>query len=143
MISAEPKMSAVTKLAASWPSLLLLAMFSLLPVYGPFVGKLEGRFWPVTSPMSIVSIDPSGNGINVSYTVTKYRFCEIVGYSASVSGVDTLVTPIIENWHFPMQGLGLSPQRALHLSVSSLTGVEILAIHRCNPLYLTVTKIYP
>lgn len=142
-VSPQPKLSFLTKLASSWPSIVLFILFALLPVYGQFMPYLEGSVWPVTSKATIVSITPNGTGVDVAYTYTKYRLCELVGYGAKVGGIDTLLVPIHEMPGLATRGLGPEATRMWHLVAPSLSMTEIWVIHRCNPIWLTATKVYP
>lgn len=132
-----------TKLLTSVPAMILLVLVALLPVYGSFMPYVEGNYWPVVSKATIISAVTSGSGVDITYTYTKYRLCELVGYSAKVGGLDTLLVPIKEPPGLSTRGLGPEAPRTWHLVAPNLEGTEIWVIDRCNPLWLTVTKVYP
>lgn len=133
----------LTRFATNLPSLILLLLFALLPVYGSFMPSLEGSLFPVVSKVKIESVTPSGTGIDIVYTYDKYRLCELVGYSATVNGIDTLLVPIGESVGLSTRGLGPESPRTWHMVAPSLSNAEIWVIYRCNPLWLTTTKVYP
>lgn len=125
------------------PAMVLLALVALLPVYGSFMPYLEGRWFPVVSKVTILSVMPAGTGVDIVYTYDKYRLCELVGYSARINGFDTLLVPVGESVGLGTRGLGPESPRTWHLVAPSLKGAEIWIIYRCNPVYLTITKVYP
>jgi len=135
-------MSLATKLLQNWAVLIALGVIALLPVYGSFMPYVEGSIWPVTSRITVISVVPNGTGVDITYTYTKYRLCELVGYSAKVAGIDTLLVPIGEAVGLGTRGLGPEAPRQWRLVAPSLANTEIWVIHRCSPLWLTATKIY-
>lgn len=132
-----------TKLFLNLPAMLALVMLALLPVYGSFMPYLEGSIWPVTSKISVLSVTPSSSGVDIVYTYTKYRLCELVGYSAKVNGVDTLLVPVGESVGLSTRGIGPEAPRTWHFVAPSLDNAQIWVIDRCNPIWLTATKVYP
>lgn len=121
----------------------LLVLLALLPVYGSFMPYLEGRWFPVTSKIAVLSVTPAGTGVDIVYTYDKYRLCELVGYSAKINGLDTLLVPVGESVGLSTRGIGPEAPRTWHLVAPSLKGAEIWVLDRCNPVWLTATKVYP
>lgn len=134
-------MSRATRALASWPALLGLLLVALLPVYGPFMAYIEGAYLPVTSRATILSVKTDGNGIDITYSYTKLRACELSGFQAKVNGVDAIITQIGDGIGQTF-GIGPVPSRQLRLIAPSLDGVEMWVLERCSPLWLTATKIY-
>ena len=118
-------------------------LIALLPVYGSFMPYLEGSIWPVTSKATIISVMPSGTGIDIQYTYSKYRLCELVGYTAKVGNLDVLLVPVGEGVGLSTRGLGPEAPRTWHMVAPSLDNAQIWVLDRCNPFWLTATKIYP
>lgn len=136
-------MSSGIRLMRNLPIYVFLAALALLPLLGSFMPYLEGSLWPVVSDFKVLSVKPGGTGVDIEYTYTKQRLCQLVGYSAKVNGVDTVLVPIGENAMLGTRGLGPEAPRTWRLVASGLDGVEIWIIYRCNVLYLTVQKLYP
>lgn len=120
---------------------LFWAALIAVPIYGPFMGGLEGRFLPVTSPINVISMEPQGNGVVLTYTYRKLRSCELIGVSAANSNGDGLM-------FFPLEGrpltkaTGLQLSRSWFLGARDLVGVSITFLHRCSPFWVTITKVY-
>jgi hypothetical protein len=127
----------------SLPLFILLGIVAMLPFYGSFMPFVEGSLWPVTSKVAIISVTTSGAGVDIVYTYTKYRLCELVGYSAKINGIDTLLVPVGESVGLSTRGLGPEAPRTWHLVAPNLNGAEIWILYRCNPLWLTATKVFP
>ena len=134
-------MSLASKMIASWPSLALLILAVLLPVYGPFMAYAEGSWFPVTSPIAIVTSEPAKDGLDIRYSYTKYRNCEFVGVSAKIDGTEVGFEPVLSS---PpgTRSTGQQISRLWHLDAPSLDGVRIYFTHRCHPFWIVAAKVY-
>ncbi len=137
-------MSLASKALMYWPTLVLLTLASLLPVYGPFMVYVEGAVLPVTTKIRVLEpvLLEDGLALNFRYSYTKLRACEYVGVEARL-GADRIDfdrvpgQPVVGT-----RGPGRQVSAMWRLAATSLNGVEIWFIHRCSFLWLTMTKVY-
>lgn len=118
---------------------LVMAGLFAVPIYGPFMGGLEGRFFPVNSGISIVSQKPLGDGLEIVFEYTKFRQCEFVGADVSQGGKFVMFFPV--NGRALTRGLGEQMSREWYVGTKSLAGLEIWFSHRCGPLWITRTLV--
>lgn len=118
---------------------LFWALIMAIPVYGPFMGGLEGRFFPVTGNVVMKTLRHVDGGLIISYSFTKYRQCEFVGMSAEKKNNQIAFFPLHRTY---THGVGEGQDSGLwHLGAIGLDGVSLFMIHRCTPMWLTITKV--
>ncbi len=137
----------VTKSArfiTQWPALGLLIFFAAMPVYGPFMVYIEGDLLPVTSKITVTSQTPANGGLDITFSYTKYRFCELEGFDARAGQLEVPMTIApVSATPSPVRTPGYQGSRVWHIGAASMDGISLWFIHRCNPLWLTATKVYP
>lgn len=115
------------------------ALLVAVPLYGPFMGGLEGRFFPVTSGVKIVTQTQADGGLELEFTYSKYRQCEFIGANAEKHG-EFVPFFLLGDGPFT-RGVGTQVSREWYLGAASLSGLEIWFIHRCGLLWITTTKV--
>lgn len=122
------------------------AMFCMIvagALWSPFMPTLEGKLFPVTSFITPIDVVASGSGLDFRFSYIKNRFCEYLGVTARddtghLIDFDTVVdTPVI-----PSKLPGARTSRLWHLNSPTLDGISIFYVHRCSPLWLTVTQVF-
>ena len=74
----------------------------------------------------------------------KNRDCEIVGLALDRHGVPIEMDPVQNSKNrLTTRGTGLQVSREWFIAADSLDDMRLRFIHRCNPLWLTVTVAYP
>jgi hypothetical protein len=110
---------------------------------GPHV---EGWLWPVTGRAVIESEEPGAGSVTFDVAFEKWRACEFLGL-AWYDGDRRIAV------RFPGRpaGQGGSPSRPVGDQVSAgwrldgverLAGTRAVALHRCHPLWITVTPFH-
>lgn len=126
--------------AAIWVLLLLLAF---LPAYGPYMVYLEGALFPVTSKIDILSQQIEDDGLTIRFAYTKHRPCELVSASLRRGENEVGFYPVSSS-SAPVTRLpGRQISRLWFVESQSLTGIDMWFVHRCSPLWLTATQVYP
>lgn len=126
------------------------AMFGLLvllgiPVLYPYGSIIEGQLLPVTSRAEVVEVETAKSGIEIYVRFEKRRQCEFVG-----------VHWYLENLRLPLQFFDQPDASPTSRPVgdqytgpwfvggiSSVNGTRAYAVHKCHPLWNTVTEFYP
>lgn len=131
-------------------ALTLLLLFALFTVGPP----LETRLFPVTSKISIVTIEPHGErGTDFTFTFEKRRWrdgCELVGFE--VFRTDRAFAPGFTPYKVNGKPVTSNAAGAFASSVwriDELTPAVVQGAvrmewrHRCHPFWITRTLIYP
>lgn len=130
-----------TKLITNVPFSAILLLLAGLPFYGQFMPYFEGAVWPVTTPISILSTTPADDGLDIRFAYSKLRACERIGAYIKQGTMEVGFEPIGSD---PSTiGLGISISRLWHVELKTLTRAEIWFVYRCNPLWITISKVYP
>ena len=122
----------------------MLFLFAMLPVWGPLIPPIEGAVWPVTSKVTFVDQTAVSGGLKARMSFTKLRNCEIVGLSLDKNNVPIEFEPIT-GYIGSLVTRGTGPQitRFWFIGADSIDGMRLRFIHRCNPLWTTVTVVFP
>jgi hypothetical protein len=128
----------------SWPAVLVLLVLAMLPIWGPLLPPLEGAIAPVTSKVTFIQQTPAEGGMTVRMSYTKLRDCEILGVSLDRNGVPIEFVPISGSVDtLVTRGTGPQISRQWFIGSDNLDGLRLRWIHRCNPLFTTITIAYP
>ncbi len=128
----------------SWWFLFWAALVAL-PIYGPIMPMIDGFILPVTTKISPVHpVVTDDGGLEFKFQYTKLRACEYLGTEARLSGyhVDFGLAP----GQLQMGGTrstGAQISQLWHLDNPTLQGVTIYFLHRCMPLWISQTQVYP
>lgn len=127
----------------SWPITVLLLLLILMPIYAPLMPTIEGNFSPVTGKVEFVDITPVPGGFVARMQYIKLRNCEYLGASLDKAGTPIEFSPY--NGPPPTGTFPTGPQlsRPWFIGAANLDGLRLRWVHRCNPLWLTVTVAYP
>lgn len=129
----------------TWPVMIALLMLALLPIYGPLMPGIEGRFLPVTTKIEFLNMTPVQGGIAAQMKYVKTRECEYLGTTADniMSGEPIDFYPYLGAQPVGTWATGQHISRPWFIGAPSLDGVRIRWLHRCSPLWLTVTQAFP
>lgn len=128
----------------SWPITLLLLFFAMLPIWGPLMPPLDGMVWPVTDKVRFTNQVAVDGGLNVRMAYNKLRDCQIIGVSMDNNGVPVDFEPVAGSIDtLSTRGTGPQISRLWFAGTDDLKGVRLRWIHRCNPLWETVTVAFP
>lgn len=104
----------------------------------------EGALLPVTSKIEIVETRPSGTGLDVRFAYAKHRSCELVSTLLKRGEQEIEFNPVLNSSSIPTTRLpGQQVSRLWHVDAPTLDGLEMWFPHRCSPLWLTATQVYP
>lgn len=132
------------KVIDNYAALLLLLLLVFLPVYGPYMVKIEGGIFPVTSKVTIVEQHPVDGGLDIRFVYSKIRTCELVGTSLQIGGQEIGFDPVLNGISSPPTRLpGQQVSRLWHVATPTLKGAEMWFVHRCHFLWLTATQVLP
>ena len=124
-----------------WPTLVLLGLLVLLPVYGPIMGPLEGAISPVTSRIKIIDPQTADDGhMRFRFNYEKIRFCEFIGVRLDIAG-KTVGFQIDGDSPIYTRPIGGQVSRIIDAETATLDGAEMWFYHRCNSMWVTVTKV--
>ncbi len=129
------------KLLDNWASVTILVLLLLLPVYGQLMVYAEGQAFPVTSKIELLDVSPVEGGTQLRFRYEKQRPCELVGTSWSVNG--SLVDFYSVGGSPGTRSPGKQTSRVWYVGATDLAGSEVYFWHRCSPLWLVATKVYP
>lgn len=125
-----------------WTFALLLLLVTL-PVYGPFVGPFDGTIFPVTSKVEIVDLTATPDGkVQFRFSYKKLRFCELAGVRLDIDGKTVDFAPLGSSPSYT-RPTGNQVSRIWEADTPTLADAEMWFFHRCNPAWLTVTKVVP
>lgn len=128
----------------SWPAVFVMLILAMLPVWGPLLPPIEGHVWPVTSKVSFVSVEPADGGFVTRMSYSKLRDCEILGVSMDKNGVPVEFEPINGSVDILLtRGTGPQISRQWFVGSDDTKSLRLRFVHRCNPLFTTVTVAYP
>lgn len=113
--------------------------------YSPLMPTLEGMALPVTTKIEIVGgVERGWDGIDFRFAYTKLRNCELLGTDVrGPGGKFVYFYPLPQQGAPQTRGLGPQVSNKWHLGADSLEGLQMTFIHRCQPLWVTVTKVWP
>lgn len=107
-------------------------------IYGPFVGGLEGHFAPVVDGLAVGNVLQSGKGVEFDFTYWKLRDCRLVGVEADRAGERVMFFPLDR---IAPKLLGFQQSGKWFLEGNGVEGVSLMFYHRCNPLWVTITRV--
>ena len=129
----------------TWPAVIALLVFAMLPIWGPLMPPLEGALWPVTSKVTFINqaTTPEG-GTLARMSYVKNRDCEIIGVSMDRAGLPVDFEPVAGSLdNLTTRGTGPQISRQWLIGDDSIQGLRLRFIYRCHPLWTTVTIVYP
>lgn len=136
---------------AAWRASVVLMGSALIaiPVYGPLMPSLEGDLLPVTTrlvlldPVTLEPLvpvpDPDG-WISLRFSYEKLRSCQYVGVEAQVAGLRIEMEQAEGSTGTRLPGKQVSSVWRLH--TASLRYLKIFFVHRCSPLWITITEVF-
>jgi hypothetical protein len=135
--------------------MLSLPVLAMLTVVGssifmfPLLSKYEGHFFPVVTNVHVTEIETDlPTSVRVEVEFDKVRSCELVTLNW-YNQVNQRVPVIFRLRDQTIAPVTLSTGDAQRsgpwdiVGVTSLEGTRAVAVHRCNPFYLTATDFYP
>lgn len=128
----------------TWPVVIVLLVFAMLPIWGPLMPPLEGEINPVTSKVTFTAVTPVEGGLTVRMNYTKNRDCEIIGVSLDRAGVPIEFEPVTGSTaSLITRGTGNQISRQWFIGDGSVDGLRLRFLHRCHMFWTTVTIAYP
>ncbi|WP_127523561.1 hypothetical protein [Mesorhizobium sp. Z1-4] len=120
-------------------------MLIAIPLLWPLGPRIEGFLLPVTGKVQVSKVEQRSEGLAFFVKFTKRRQCEfeaIIWYEGPVRLTLTF-EPEAEQQHRtrPVGDQYIGPW--LLNGVSDLDGVVAYVLHRCHPLWMTLTRFYP
>lgn len=123
---------------------LLMLFLAMVPIWGPLLPPVEGYLAPVTSKVSFVNAAPTEGGLTARMSYTKLRDCEIIGVSLDRKGVPVEFEPVSGSLDaLTTRGTGPQISRQWFIGNEDTEGLRLRFVHRCNPLFTTVTVAFP
>ena len=123
---------------------IMWALLIALPIYGPVMPAFEGLILPVTTKIGPVNpVVTNDGGLEFRFQYTKLRACEYLGTEARLAGYHVDFYPAPGQQSSGTRTTGAQLSQLWHLSNPTLNGVTIFFTHRCSPLWLTQTMVYP
>lgn len=139
-------MSPLDKLAmrATWskPGVLALLLVLGFPFYATTFPRFDGWLFPVTSKVELLDVQPTDGGVTVRLAYTKLRDCEYLGSTMDRDGMPVDFYPVTGGQPTTL-ATGRHLSRPWFVGSADISGLHLRFVHRCNPLYLTVTDVYP
>lgn len=128
----------------TWPVMIVLLVFAMLPIWGPLMPPLEGSLAPVTSKVTFTSQASTEGGMLVRMAYTKNRDCEIIGVSMDRDGVAIEFEPVTGSTdNLVTRGTGPQISRQWFIGDDKVDGLRLRFLHRCHFWWTTVTIAYP
>ena len=138
----SPLDRAIMRATWSWPSITLLLIVALFPFYGSQFPRFDGWLFPVTGKMTFSDVRPADGGVTVRLSYTKLRDCEYLGASMDHEGVSVDFYPVDGGVPTTL-ATGQHVSRPWFIGSPTVDGLHLRFVHRCNPLYTTVSDVYP
>ena len=116
-----------------------------IPILWPAGAWVEKTFFPVIRNVEITAVHPAQNGIMIELTFDKVRSCEFLGVVWYNGPLRVGVERNPNSPRYP-KVLAEGPQAAgpwLIRNVSDLEGTHAITVHRCHPLWETISHFYP
>lgn len=135
----------------AWWRVILWMMMSLILLhsFGPALGRIEGKFWPVVRAAQITSVTDDGLTSVFEGTTDKIRDCDFisirwfVGQHDGAARSDAQLLILERDKLRPISPFGFGPW-AVRLSEADLRGNSFAEVqHDCHMLFPTVTRFYP
>jgi hypothetical protein len=120
----------------------LFVLIAALFVAGP---SLESRLLPVTTHAVVTEEVEDATGVLFFVNFVKRRQCEFLGLAWYIGArrVPVDFTPTDQQRVLGTRPAGPQEAGPWHLpGVRTLEGTQAWALHRCHPLWLTVTEFY-
>lgn len=128
----------------TWPVVWMLLIAAMLPVWGPLLPPIDGALAPVTSKVTFVGVTRVEGGLTARMSYVKNRECEILGVSMDRGGVPIEFSPVTgSSDRLVTRGTGPQISRVWFIGDDNLEGLRLRFVHRCSPLWITVTVAYP
>lgn len=122
-----------------------LLLILLVPMAWSIGSKYEGVAFPVTTSLQIFEETDVGAGVSFYVTFHKKRPCEFLGINW-YHGADRLVLDFEPDASKSPKtrptGDQVTGPWLLH-GISRLAGTQATVRHRCHPLWVTTTDLYP
>lgn len=119
----------------SWPFVIIAGIILMVPLYGPYAGKLEGAIYPVLLKGELIDVAESEFGVSFRYRVMKQRFCDFSGLDLTKDGMHYSAT-IIDNagsiGGTAPSGVKITSVLFQAEGLFSLKGVVVTAFHDCD-----------
>lgn len=134
----------------SMPTLLLLILLGAIPTMWPMMSEWEGKILPVITDINVYSVGKTERGEDiVAFDFDKDRACEMISliWKDSLGNQIYITLPahndeVLSNLTLAVGDGQVAGPFILH-GVADFTTTRIDIVHRCNPLWLTYTHIYP
>jgi hypothetical protein len=134
----------ILSVAWTWPAIISMLVFAMIPIWGPLLPPLEGQLLPVTSKVRFVNVVEVEGGLRTRMSYTKLRDCQILGVSMDRNGLPVEFEPVVGSTEsLVTRGTGPQISREWFVGASKLDDVRLRWIHRCNPLWTVVTVAFP
>jgi hypothetical protein len=139
---AKRRERAIMEITWSWPVTILLLIVAMSPFVLPLLPQFDGRFFPVTSKVKWLDVQPADGGVTAKMSYVKLRDCEYLGSSIDRDGLPIPLNPVSgqKPQTFPT---GTRVSAPWFIGSSDLEGLQLRFVHRCNPWFTTVTVAYP
>lgn len=146
MMTAHEQRQFAISVAWTWPVVIVLLIFAMVPIWAPIIPPLAGLIAPVTGKVTFIEQTPVEGGLTTRMSYYKNLDCELLsgGVSVDRDGVPVLFEPVNGSLKtLVTKGTGPQISQLWFLGDSSTEGLRLRWIHRCNPYFLTVTVAYP
>ena len=141
----SPSAKAALSITWTWPTMVLLLILGMTPLVAPMMPQIDGHLFPVTSKVQFVNVKEVEGGLTVQMQYEKLRDCEYLGTTLTSSdGLPIPFAPAAVNASQPdTKATGQQLSRRWLVGASSLEGVRLRWVHRCQPFWITITDAYP
>lgn len=130
----------------SGTSMLLWASLLAIPLLWPYARTIEGRMLPVVEDFTVLSSETVPEGVELRVRFNKVRDCEFRGLVWMLGEAALPVRfEIAARGNWPLSRV-IGWQTAGPWTIGNVTALEGtvgVVIHRCHPLWLTQTHLYP
>jgi len=137
----------MTNMKFSNYAIMLAICWILLFINTNTVGRLEGLFLPVVNSFTIDSVESGGGRSELTGTFLKLRNCDFVDINwnyAVNGGISTTNLDIVEPAKVRTGGFHEYGPWYVNISNENVRDHSVVeVIHRCHPLWNTITMVYP
>lgn len=142
MVSPELVTHRLPRFVWSAPGTLLLLLVVAFLVFAPMMPEIDGRIFPVTTKVSFFDVKATEGGLAARMSFVKLRNCEFLGASLDRDGQSIEFAPV--SGEDPLTiAAGERVSRPWFIGSDNVLGLRLRFVHRCSPLYTTVTLVYP
>lgn len=130
--------------AWTWPVVIILLVFAMVPIWAPIIPPLAGLIAPVTGKVTFIEQTPVEGGMHTRMSYYKNFDCTIEGVSLDRNGVPIIFEPVVGSLKtLTTKGTGPQISQLWFIGDDKIEGLRLRWIHRCNPYFLTVTIAFP